>query len=141
MALLMGKGAGRNAQRRRYAPGGALPCQKAGHIGILQIPGAGGIAYAGHASLQRPAGLLHLLRQLTDMLKQRVALPQAQRPLRHLQQPAALAETAVLRAEDRCGGFIIAGVDPQKEPSHGWTSCLTKAPIMPLIKEAASSES
>ena len=80
MPLLVGKGKGRNAQSGGAGPRRHLPRQKTRHIGILLVPRLGGIAYGGHRAPLAGLGeqRFRLLPQLANVLKQGLALAQAQ---------------------------------------------------------------
>ena len=135
MALLVGEGVkGRPQHMGHRLPEGG-PRQKAGHIGALHRPGAGAGPYGPKIQLfQAPDHL----RQALDVLKQRVALAQAQTARRNLQQTAGVA--APLPVEPGGGGGIITGVQPQNR-RHGISSVRAKVPNTPLMKETVLSSS
>ena len=85
------------------------------------------------------------------MLKQGLALPQAQFALLHGQQAAGVQ--AILPVKDRSGGRVVAGIQSQNrhaQPSVcsvparsglggvSWNSARTKLPKMPFTKETTS---
>ena len=118
MPLLVGEGIEGHPQHlgEHLALGGSR--QEAGHIGALHRPGAG----AGPHGLDGPQASLsqqrfHHLRQVLHMLKEGVALAQAQLPRAHLQQPSLVSSP--LPVKHGGGGGIVAGVQPQYRHGSG----------------------
>lgn len=112
MALLVGHGVKRHAQRIRQRLPLPLSRQKAGHIGALHRPRPGTGPHGGQAG--QPAFRPQLgkaPRQVFDVLEQRVALPQTQLAGAHLQQPAGVIAAAAVKYRRR--GGVVACVDAQ----------------------------
>ena len=91
-----------------------LPRQKTGHIGIGEASGT-----VRNANRRRPFPLpLHQpfqhLRQLPDMMKKSITLPQAQLPLPHRKDFPAVTDSAAPGVVFGRRGGVIAGVNPQK---------------------------
>ena len=91
-----------------------FPRQEAGHIGIGKAPGA-----VGNTDSQRPPLLPFQqapqhLRQLTDMMKKSITLPQAQLPLPHREEFPSVADSAALWLVFCRRGGVIAGINPQE---------------------------
>ena len=122
MTSLMGEGIYRHAEgssgsfRRRYAG------QKARHIGAFRIPGIGRDADGRNlAGLRRlgflhgTAQLLHHLRQIAHMMKDRITLTQSTLPFCHRQKKLCVAKH-LSRRITQCGrGGIVTGIDTDKQ--------------------------
>ena len=117
MSLLMGHRAEGYPQGIRQGPPLALPRQEAGHIGALHRPGPGGGPH--HSQVLQHAPLPQggkPPRQMLDVLKEGVGLPQTQFTGPHIQQPPGVEASDAVK--DRRRGGIIAGVQPQGPQAH-----------------------
>ena len=92
VSLLVSAGIKRDMEQIRQAPPLRLPRQKAGHIGALHPSRLDAGPHGGDRGVQFPLRpeLMNQQGQPLYMLEQRVALPQAQSPLGHLQQPSQI---------------------------------------------------
>ena len=118
MSLLVGVGEKGDAQHM----GQPLPLggagQEAGHIGALHRPGAGAGPHGNDLILVQPPlpQLTEQLGQALDMLKQGVALAQAQLPGPHHQETSHM--DPLPSVIDGQGGGVIAGVQTQDGRDH-----------------------